>query len=286
MATIQTKGLTYRYGIGTPFEKTAVDHVDLEIESGSFVGIIGHTGSGKSTLIQHLNGLLKPTEGSILLDGKDIWAEKAQMRQVRFRVGLVFQYPEYQLFEETVKKDIAFGPSNMGLSAEETETRVYEAMDFVGLDRSFAEKSPFDLSGGQKRRVAIAGIIAMRPRILILDEPAAGLDPRGRDEILSRICEYRSKYGASVVMISHSMEDMARYCDRILVMNGGKVFMCGTCEEIFSEAERLESVGLAGPQITKLMLELKRRGFDVNTAVYTVDSAEAEVRRLITGGAK
>ena len=174
----------------------------------------------------------------------------------------------------------------MGLSAEETETRVYEAMDFVGLDRSFAEKSPFDLSGGQKRRVAIAGIIAMRPRILILDEPAAGLDPRGRDEILSRICEYRSKYGASVVMISHSMEDMARYCDRILVMNGGKVFMYGTCEEIFSEAERLESVGLTVPQITKLMLELKRRGFDVNTSVYTVDSAEAEIKRLLAGGAK
>lgn len=266
--------------------KVAVDNVDAAFEEGMITGIIGHTGSGKSTIAQMINGLLRPSAGNVIVGGRDIWEKPKEIRNVRFEAGLVFQYPEYQLFEETVKKDIAFGPSNMGLSAEETETRVYEAMDFVGLDRSFAEKSPFDLSGGQKRRVAIAGIIAMRPRILILDEPAAGLDPRGRDEILSRICEYRGKYGASVVMISHSMEDMARYCDRILVMNGGKVFMCGTCEEIFSEAERLESVGLAVPQITKLMLELKRRGFDVNTAVYTVDSAEAEVRRLLTGGAK
>ena len=286
MVAAKLRGVSYIYSEKTPFMKVAVDNVDAAFEEGMITGIIGHTGSGKSTIAQMINGLLRPSAGNVIVGGRDIWEKPKEIRNVRFEAGLVFQYPEYQLFEETVKKDIAFGPSNMGLSAEETETRVYEAMDFVGLDRSFAEKSPFDLSGGQKRRVAIAGIIAMRPRILILDEPAAGLDPRGRDEILSRICEYRGKYGASVVMISHSMEDMARYCDRILVMNGGKVFMCGTCEEIFSEAERLESVGLAVPQITKLMLELKRRGFDVNTAVYTVDSAEAEVRRLLTGGAK
>lgn len=279
-------GVSYIYSEKTPFMKVAVDNVDAAFEEGMITGIIGHTGSGKSTIAQMINGLLRPSVGNVIVGGRDIWEKPKEIRNVRFEAGLVFQYPEYQLFEETVKKDIAFGPSNMGLSAEETETRVYEAMDFVGLDRSFAEKSPFDLSGGQKRRVAIAGIIAMRPRILILDEPAAGLDPRGRDEILSRICEYRSKYGASVVMISHSMEDMARYCDRILVMNGGKVFMYGTCEEIFSEAERLESVGLTVPQITKLMLELKRRGFDVNTSVYTVDSAEAEIKRLLAGGAK
>ena len=286
LVAAKLRGVSYIYSEKTPFMKVAVDNVDAAFEEGMITGIIGHTGSGKSTIAQMINGLLRPSVGNVIVGGRDIWEKPKEIRNVRFEAGLVFQYPEYQLFEETVKKDIAFGPSNMGLSAEETETRVYEAMDFVGLDRSFAEKSPFDLSGGQKRRVAIAGIIAMRPRILILDEPAAGLDPRGRDEILSRIREYRSKYGASVVMISHSMEDMARYCDRILVMNGGKVFMCGTCEEIFSEAERLESVGLAVPQITKLMLELKRRGFDVNTAVYTVDSAEAEVRRLLTGGAK
>ena len=279
-------GVSYIYSEKTPFMKVAVDNVDAAFEEGMITGIIGHTGSGKSTIAQMINGLLRPSAGNVIVGGRDIWEKPKEIRSVRFEAGLVFQYPEYQLFEETVKKDIAFGPSNMGLSAEETETRVYEAMDFVGLDRSFAEKSPFDLSGGQKRRVAIAGIIAMRPRILILDEPASGLDQRCRDEILSRICEYRSKYGASVVMISHSMEDMARYCDRILVMNGGKVFMYGTCEEIFSEAERLESVGLAVPQITKLMLELKRRGFDVNTAVYTVDSAEAEIKRLLAGGAK
>lgn len=286
LVAAKLRGVSYIYSEKTPFMKVAVDNVDAAFEEGMITGIIGHTGSGKSTIAQMINGLLRPSVGNVIVGGRDIWEKPKEIRNVRFEAGLVFQYPEYQLFEETVKKDIAFGPSNMGLSAEETETRVYEAMDFVGLDRSFAEKSPFDLSGGQKRRVAIAGIIAMRPRILILDEPAAGLDPRGRDEILSRICEYRNKYGASVVMISHSMEDMARYCDRILVMNDGKVFMCGTCEEIFSEAERLESVGLAVPQITKLMLELKRRGFDVNTAVYTVDSAEAEVRRLLTGGAK
>ena len=221
MATIQTKGLTYRYGIGTPFEKTAVDHVDLEIESGSFVGIIGHTGSGKSTLIQHLNGLLKPTEGSILLDGKDIWAEKAQMRQVRFRVGLVFQYPEYQIFEETVAKDIAFGPRNMGLAEEEVQARVKETAAIVGLSDDILEQSPFLLSGGQKRRVAIAGVLAMQPEVLILDEPTAGLDPKGRDEILDQVAKLHKERGITVILVSHSMEDVAKYVDRIIVMNQG-----------------------------------------------------------------
>ena len=228
MATIQTKGLTYRYGIGTPFEKTAVDHVDLEIESGSFVGIIGHTGSGKSTLIQHLNGLLKPTEGSILLDGKDIWAEKAQMRQVRFRVGLVFQYPEYQIFEETVAKDIAFGPRNMGLAEEEVQARVKETAAIVGLSDDILEQSPFLLSGGQKRRVAIAGVLAMQPEVLILDEPAAGLDPGSRREILDTIAHLYKETGMTVILSSHSMEDMAEYARRLLVMNQGELCLLYT----------------------------------------------------------
>lgn len=277
-------GVSYIYSEKTPFMKVAVDNVDIAFEKGMITGIIGHTGSGKSTVVQMINGLLSPTLGKVFVGGRDIWEKPKEIRGVRFEAGLVFQYPEYQLFEETVKKDIAFGPSNMGLEADEIESRIYDAMDFVGLDRSLAEKSPFDLSGGQKRRVAIAGIIAMRPKILILDEPAAGLDPRGRDEILSRICEYRDKYDATVVMISHSMEDMARYCDRILVMNDGKVFRYGTCEEIFSEAESLESVGLTVPQVTKFMLELKKRGFDVDTAIYTVDKAEEEIKRLLYGG--
>lgn len=277
-------GVSYIYSEKTPFMKVAVDNVDITFEKGMITGIIGHTGSGKSTVAQMINGLLKPSLGNVFVCGRDIWEKPKEIRNVRFEAGLVFQYPEYQLFEETVKKDIAFGPANMGLSQEEIDARVYEAMDFVGLDRSYAEKSPFDLSGGQKRRVAIAGIIAMRPKILILDEPAAGLDPRGRDEILSRVCEYRNKYDASVVMISHSMEDMARYCDRILVMSGGKVFMYGTCDEIFSEAEKLESVGLSVPQVTKFMSELKKRGFDVNTSIYTVEKAEAELKRLLSGG--
>ena len=252
MATIQTKGLTYRYGIGTPFEKTAVDHVDLEIESGSFVGIIGHTGSGKSTLIQHLNGLLKPTEGSILLDGKDIWAEKAQMRQVRFRVGLVFQYPEYQIFEETVAKDIAFGPRNMGLAEEEVQARVKETAAIVGLSDDILEQSPFLLSGGQKRRVAIAGVMAMRPEVLILDEPTAGLDPRGREEILEEIKAYRRQTGATILLVSHSMEDVARHAQQILVMNAGKVFCYGTVENVFRRSQELQAIGLAVPQITRV----------------------------------
>lgn len=277
MATIQTKGLTYRYGIGTPFEKTAVDHVDLEIESGSFVGIIGHTGSGKSTLIQHLNGLLKPTEGSILLDGKDIWAEKAQMRQVRFRVGLVFQYPEYQIFEETVAKDIAFGPRNMGLAEEEVQARVKETAAIVGLSDDILEQSPFLLSGGQKRRVAIAGVMAMRPEVLILDEPTAGLDPRGREEILEEIKAYRRQTGATILLVSHSMEDVARHAQQILVMNAGKVFCYGTVENVFRRSQELQAIGLAVPQITRVCNALRAKGIPLTEDIFTVDQAKEQL---------
>lgn len=277
MATIQTKGLTYRYGIGTPFEKTAVDHVDLEIESGSFVGIIGHTGSGKSTLIQHLNGLLKPTEGSILLDGKDIWAEKAQMRQVRFRVGLVFQYPEYQIFEETVAKDIAFGPRNMGLAEEEVQARVKETAAIVGLSDDILEQSPFLLSGGQKRRVAIAGVMAMRPEVLILDEPTAGLDPRGREEILEEIKAYRRQTGATILLVSHSMEDVARHAQQILVMNAGKVFCYGTVENVFRRSQELQAIGLAVPQITRVCNALRAKGIPLTEDIFTVEKAKEQL---------
>ncbi|MEE0143057.1 energy-coupling factor transporter ATPase [Ruminococcus sp.] len=277
MATIQTKGLTYRYGIGTPFEKTAVDHVDLEIESGSFVGIIGHTGSGKSTLIQHLNGLLKPTEGSILLDGKDIWAEKAQMRQVRFRVGLVFQYPEYQIFEETVAKDIAFGPRNMGLAEEEVQARVKETAAIVGLSDDILEQSPFLLSGGQKRRVAIAGVMAMRPEVLILDEPTAGLDPRGREEILEEIKAYRRQTGATILLVSHSMEDVARHAQKILVMNAGKVFCYGTVENVFRRSQELQAIGLAVPQITRVCNALRAKGIPLTEDIFTVEQAKEQL---------
>lgn len=277
MATIQTKGLTYRYGIGTPFEKTAVDHVDLEIESGSFVGIIGHTRSGKSTLIQHLNGLLKPTEGSILLDGKDIWAEKAQMRQVRFRVGLVFQYPEYQIFEETVAKDIAFGPRNMGLAEEEVQARVKETAAIVGLSDDILEQSPFLLSGGQKRRVAIAGVMAMRPEVLILDEPTAGLDPRGREEILEEIKAYRRQTGATILLVSHSMEDVARHAQQILVMNAGKVFCYGTVENVFRRSQELQAIGLAVPQITRVCNALRAKGIPLTEDIFTVEQAKEQL---------
>lgn len=277
MATIQTKGLTYRYGIGTPFEKTAVDHVDLEIESGSFVGIIGHTGSGKSTLIQHLNGLLKPTEGSILLDGKDIWAEKAQMRQVRFRVGLVFQYPEYQIFEETAAKDIAFGPRNMGLAEEEVQARVKETAAIVGLSDDILEQSPFLLSGGQKRRVAIAGVMAMRPEVLILDEPTAGLDPRGREEILEEIKAYRRQTGATILLVSHSMEDVARHAQQILVMNAGKVFCYGTVENVFRRSQELQAIGLAVPQITRVCNALRAKGIPLTEDIFTVEQAKEQL---------
>ncbi len=277
MATIQTQGLTYCYGIGTPFEKTAVDHVDLEIQSGSFVGIIGHTGSGKSTLIQHLNGLLRPTEGKVLLDGTDIWADKTQMRNIRFRVGLVFQYPEYQIFEETVAKDIAFGPKNMGLAAEEVQARVQETADIVGLSEEILEQSPFLLSGGQKRRVAIAGVMAMRPEVLILDEPTAGLDPRGREEILQEIEAYRRQTGATILLVSHSMEDVARHAERILVMNNGKVFCYDTVANVFRRSQELQAIGLAVPQITRVCEALRASGVPLSEDIFTVEQAKNQL---------
>ena len=260
---LQVQNLNYIYSVGTPFEHQALHDVSFSVSRGEFIGIIGHTGSGKSTLMQQLNGLLKPTSGKILLDGKDIWSDKKLTRQARFRVGLVFQYPEYQLFEETVYKDIAFGPKNMGLKADEIDRRVREAAAIVGLTEAQLEVSPFDLSGGQKRRVAIAGVIAMEPEVLILDEPTAGLDPVGREEILKNIEDYRRKHNATIMMVSHSMDDVARLTDRLLVMNGSNLAMDGTPAEVFTRAEELVEMGLNIPQVTRVFLELKRLGLDV-----------------------
>ncbi len=279
---LEVKNLTYIYSAGTPFEHKALDDISFSVERGEFIGIIGHTGSGKSTLMQQLNGLLKPTSGTVLLDGQDIWSDKKLTRQARFRVGLVFQYPEYQLFEETVYKDIAFGPKNMGLSAEEVDRRVREAAGFVGLTEQQLEVSPFDLSGGQKRRVAIAGVIAMEPEVLILDEPTAGLDPMGRSEILGNIQSYRKAKNATIMMVSHSMEDVARLTDRLLVMNGSKLAMDAPPAQVFTHAEELTQMGLNIPQVTQVFLELKKLGLDVKN-VYTIEQAAAEIRRLKGG---
>lgn len=275
MSTIlEIRDLTYIYGAGTPFERKALKQVSLSIQKGEIIGIIGHTGSGKSTLIQHFNGLLKPSSGSVLLDGRSIWNEKGKCdRAVRFRVGLVFQYPEYQLFEETVAKDIAFGPHNMGLSEEEITVRVRESMDAVGLSQEIAEKSPFALSGGQKRRVAIAGVLAVRPEVLILDEPTAGLDPKGRDDILSLIRAYQQESGATVIIVSHSMEDIAQMADRLLVMNQAEILFCDTPRAVFMHAEEIIAAGLDVPMITKIMLELRRRGYALDSSVFTVQQA-------------
>ena len=279
---LEAKNLTYIYSAGTPFEHKALDDISFSVERGEFIGIIGHTGSGKSTLMQQLNGLLKPTSGTVLLDGQDIWSDKKLTRQARFRVGLVFQYPEYQLFEETVYKDIAFGPKNMGLSAEEVDRRVREAAGFVGLTEQQLEVSPFDLSGGQKRRVAIAGVIAMEPEVLILDEPTAGLDPVGRSEILGNIQSYRKVKNATIMMVSHSMEDVARLTDRLLVMNGSKLAMDAPPAQVFTHAEELTQMGLNIPQVTQVFLELKKLGLDVKN-VYTIEQAAAEIKRLKGG---
>ena len=279
---LEAKNLTYIYSVGTPFEHKALDDISFSVERGEFIGIIGHTGSGKSTLMQQLNGLLKPTSGTVLLDGQDIWSDKKLTRQARFRVGLVFQYPEYQLFEETVYKDIAFGPKNMGLSAEEVDRRVREAAGFVGLTEQQLEVSPFDLSGGQKRRVAIAGVIAMEPEVLILDEPTAGLDPVGRSEILGNIQSYRKAKNATIMMVSHSMEDVARLTDRLLVMNGSKLAMDAPPAQVFTHAEELTQMGLNIPRVTQVFLELKKLGLDVKN-VYTIEQAAAEIRRLKGG---
>lgn len=270
---LELKNLSYVYGTGTPFEKTAVNNVSLSIEKGEFIGIMGHTGSGKSTLVQMLNGLMKPTSGQVLLDGEDIWANPKDIRKVRFKVGMVFQYPEYQLFEETVAKDIAFGPTNMGKSGAELEKAVNDAARFTGLKDELLEKSPFDLSGGEKRRAAIAGVIAMNPEVLVLDEPTAGLDPMGRDVLLSQIVQYHKERKNTVILVSHSMEDIARVADKIIVMNKSNLVMFDKTKEVFSKGRELEKIGLRVPQITKIMLELREKGFNVPEGILTVDEA-------------
>ena len=275
---LEVKALTHTYSAGTPFEHKAIDNVDLEVMPGEFLGIIGHTGSGKSTLIQHLNGLLRPMDGQILLDGTDIWERPKEIRKVRFQVGLVFQYPEYQLFEETVYKDISFGPKNMGLEGEEIACRVRRAAALAGIDEEMLEKPPFEPSGGQKRRVAIAGVIAMEPKVLILDEPTAGLDPRGREAILAQLRSYHKQKGNTVILVSHSMEEIARNVDRIVVMSHSHKLMDGTPEEVFSRADELLQVGLDVPQVTKVAMELQKRGLLADSSVYTIDEL---VRRLL-----
>jgi len=280
MLNITIESLNYFHGKGTPYEIKALDDVNLNIKEGRITGIIGHTGSGKSTLVQMFNGILKPHSGRVLLSGEDIWKKHKNIRSVRFKVGLVMQYPEYQLFEETVYKDIAYGPKNMGLKDDEIDACVREAAGFADLSEELFDKSPFDLSGGQKRRVAIAGIIAMRPDVLVLDEPAAGLDPRGRAAIFGNIVDYQRKSGKTVIIVSHSMEDMAKYCDDLLVMSEGKVLLYGECNEVFSHSDKLFEVGLDIPQATKLLIALKNKGFDVDCGAYTVEDALAQINKL------
>ena len=280
---LETKDLCYTYGVGTPFEKKAVQNVNLQIGQGEFIGVIGHTGSGKSTLIQMLNGLIRPTSGQVLLAARDIWEEPKKIRAVRFKVGMVFQYPEDQLFEETVFKDIQFGPRNMGLTEGEIEQRAYDAANFVGLPENLLEKSPFELSGGEKRRVAIAGVIAMDPDVLILDEPTAGLDPAGRDVLLSEITSYHKKRGNTVLLVSHSMEDVARVADRVLVMNSSHLQLFDKTEEVFSHSSELESIGLQVPQVTKIMSLLKAHGYPVETCL-TLEQAVGQLLPLLTKG--
>ena len=281
MSKITLENVSFYHGKGTPYEIKALKNINLSIPEGCITGLIGHTGSGKSTLVQMFNGLLTPHEGRVLIDGNDIWSNKKNIRDVRFKVGLVMQYPEYQLFEETVYRDIAFGPTNMGLSESEVKDRVLEAAEFVGLEPELLEKSPFDLSGGQKRRAAIAGIIAMRPEVLVLDEPAAGLDPRGRDAIFANIADYQKKSGSTVVIVSHSMEDMARLCDHLIVMSDGEILMSGDRGTVFEKAEALTDVGLDVPQVTRLMNILRARGVDVDGGLYTVDMAVEFFKKYI-----
>ena len=283
MAILETKNLIYTYGVGTPFEKTAVQDVSIAVEKGEFVGVIGHTGSGKSTLIQMLNGLIRPTGGQVLLNGQDIWEEPKEIRRVRFQVGMVFQYPEYQLFEETVLKDIMFGPKNMGLSDEEAMERAKEAARFTDLKPSLLEKSPFELSGGEKRRAAIAGVIAMDPEVLILDEPAAGLDPKGRDVILAQIAQYHAHRQNTVLLVSHSMEDIGRTADRVLVMNRGRAEMLDKTRAVFARGDVLEPMGLRLPQITSIMRRLRAMGLPVSETVLSVDEALMELIPLLVG---
>ena len=281
---LETKDLSYIYSKGTTSQVDAIKDVCLKIEEGELVGIIGHTGSGKSTLIQHFNGLLKGTSGTVLLEGKDIWENKKDIKQVRFKVGICFQYPEYQLFEETVYKDIAYGPKNMKLSDEEIDKRVRSVIKFVGLDESYLDKSPFDLSGGEKRRVAIAGVMAMEPQVLILDEPCAGLDPKGRDTILSLIREYQKKTGSTLLVVSHSMEDISKIATKILVMNQSQLAYYDSVDGVFSHADELKDMGLNIPQLTQLFLKLREKGYDVPTDVYTLEKAKAEILKLMKGG--
>jgi energy-coupling factor transport system ATP-binding protein len=281
MSLIDIKDLTYTYGIGTPFEITAVKNLNLSIEKGEIIGIIGHTGSGKSTFVQTLNGLIKPTSGQIFLEGHDIWENPKEIRKIRFKVGMVFQYPEYQLFEDTVYKDISFGPSNMGKSQDEIDKAVRTAANFVGLSDKLLNKSPFDLSGGEKRRAAIAGVIAMDPEVLVLDEPTAGLDPLGRDLLLSQIVQYHKKRGNTILLVSHSMEDIASVADRIMVMNHSKLEMFDKPQAVFSRVNELEKMGLRVPQITKIVMELKKKGYDLPEGVLTVDQAFLEIVNLL-----
>lgn len=286
MSVIKTENLTYIYSQGTPFEKTAVNNVNIEIEEGELVGIIGHTGSGKSTLIQHLNGLIKPTSGKVFIDGADIHDKSVTLRNVRFKVGLVFQYPEYQIFEETVYKDIAFGPKNMGLDEKDIDKRIRETAELVGIAPELLNKSPFELSGGQKRRVAIAGVMAMRPKVLILDEPTAGLDPGGRETILAQIKRYHEETGSTVLLVSHSMEDVARFAQRILVMNKGEVFCCDTPPAVFSRADEIAEIGLSVPQITKVFSILRSKGVDIRGDVYTIEFAMKTINEYLAAHGK
>lgn len=282
MAVLVCENLKYLYSAGTPFETAAIYDVDFSVEQGEMIGVIGHTGSGKSTLIQHCNGLLEPNSGVVYLNGNDIWSKenRKKIRNVRFAVGLCFQYPEYQIFEENVFKEIAFGPKQMGLSDDEIKERVYKSMEFVGIDRAIENKSPFDLSGGQKRRVAIASIIAMQPQVLILDEPCAGLDPKGRDVILDMIKEYQKKMGNTVIFVSHSMEDVAKICDKVLVMNKGKVAMFDTVANVYSHGKELKAMGLNVPQVTDMFIKLHESGIDCRTDIFTVEDGEKELKRL------
>ena len=280
MGAIELRGVNFTYGMKTPYEIQALCDIDLKIEDKMMTGLMGHTGSGKSTLVQLLNGLLKPMSGQVLLDGKDIWEDPKKIRDIRFKVGLVMQYPEYQLFDETVRADIAFGPKNMELSDNEVQSRVMMAADFVGLEKSMLDKSPFDLSGGQRRRAALAGVIAMNPEVLVLDEPAAGLDPGGRREILTKIKDYQRESGTSVVIVSHSMEDMAIYCDRVVVMHASKIMLEGTCSEIFSRYSDLLAAGLDVPVITRVAAALKERGIDIGDDIYTVKYAIGKIAEM------
>lgn len=283
MPIISVRGLTHVYSQGTPFEKVAIDQIDLDIEKGEFVGIIGQTGSGKSTFIQHLNALIKPTQGTVLFDGEDIFESKTRMNETHFKVGLVFQYPEHQLFEETVYKDIAFGPKNMGLSEDEVKSRVLEAAGFVGLSKTDLETSPIELSGGQKRRAAIAGVIAMRPEVLVLDELTAGLDPHGKASILRNIQDYAAATGATILLVSHSMDDIAKMASRLVVFNDGKIVMDGTPAEIFDRAQELSDIGLAIPKATEIALELKSRGVEISQSIYTTNFLRKTLLSMIGG---